>query len=71
MALFKYVSEAQVTRARAAISDAGYQPTVLQFAQDGNLFFTAIKSGNTYEITVTQAEKLYVSAGLPSHAPSG
>lgn len=63
-------SAAQIARARAAIAREGYQPTVLQFAQDNNLFFTATKGGNTYEITVTPRDQIYVSVGLPSHAPA-
>lgn len=63
-------SESEIVRAKAAISHAGYQPGVLEMAQDHNLFFTATKAGETYEITVTPDRKLYVSTGLPSHGSS-
>jgi hypothetical protein len=62
------VSQAQIARARVAITKAGYQPTVFQFAQDGNLFFTAIKDDNSYGITVTPSYQVYASAGLPLRA---
>jgi hypothetical protein len=58
------VSDNEIARAKAAISHAGYQPVVLEMAQDHNLFFTAIKGGETYEITVTPDRKLYVSTPL-------
>jgi hypothetical protein len=60
------VSEAEIARARAAIARAGYTPTVLQFAQAGNLFFTATKDGAAYEVTVTPSGETYFSNGLPS-----
>ena len=61
------VSESEIARAKSAISHAGYQPGVLEMAQDHNLFFTATKGGEIYEITVTSDRKLYVSTGLRSH----
>ena len=64
------VSENEILRAKAEISHAGYQPGVLEMAQDHNLFFTATKGGETYEVTVTPNRKLYVSTGLPSHGSS-
>jgi len=63
------VSQAQIARAQAAITRAGYRPTVLQFAQDGNLFFTATKGDHSYGITVTPSDQVYVSVGLPLRAP--
>ena len=60
------VSESEMTRAKGAISHAGYQPVVLEMAQDHNLFFTATKGGETYEVTVTPGAKLYVSTGISS-----
>ena len=54
----------QRARAEAAITKAGYHPTVLQFAQDGNLFFTATRNGQTYDATVTRDGKVYFSNGL-------
>ncbi len=63
------VSQAQIARARAAITRAGYHPTVFQFAQDGNLFFTATKGDHSYGITVTPGDQVYVSVGLPLRAP--
>jgi hypothetical protein len=59
------VSEAEINRARAAIVRAGYTPTVLQFAQAGNLFFTATKDGAVSEVTVTPSGETYFSNGLP------
>ena len=64
------VSESEIAGAKAAISHAGYQPGALEMAQDHNLFFTATKGGETYEITVTPGKKLYVSTGVPSHGSS-
>lgn len=64
------VSQSEIARARTAISRAGYQPTVLEFAQAGNLFFTATRNANTYEITVTPSDQVYPSIGLPSHGPA-
>jgi hypothetical protein len=64
------VSENEIARARAAISRAGYKPTVLEFAQAGNLFFTATKDGSTYSITVTPSDQIFVSTGLPSSGPA-
>ena len=52
-------------RGRAAIERAGYRATVLEFGQAGNLFFTATRSGDTYEATVTPEGKVYFSTGLP------
>jgi hypothetical protein len=63
------ISQAQIARAQAAITRAGYRPTVLQFAQDGNLFFTATKGDHSYGITVTPSDQVYVSVGLPLQAP--
>jgi len=64
------VSDSEITRAKAAISHAGYQPGALEMAQDHNLFFTATKGGDTYEITVTPDRKIYVSTGTPSRGAS-
>lgn len=61
------VSEGEIARAKAAISHAGYQTGVLETAQDHNLFFTATKGGQMYEITVTPDKRLFVSTGLSSH----
>jgi hypothetical protein len=58
------VSENEIARAKGAISHAGYQPVVLEMAQDHNLFFTATKGGETYEVTVTPGARLYVSTGI-------
>jgi len=62
------VTPAMKSRDEAAVTRAGYHPTTLQFGQDGNLFFTATKGGETYDATVTRAGKVYVSNGLPSTA---
>jgi hypothetical protein len=64
------VSEAEIARARAAITRAGYTPTVLQFAQAGNLFFTAKKEGLTYGVTVTPSGETYFSNGSPAAGSS-
>jgi hypothetical protein len=61
---------AEVEQGRAAVTKAGYQPTVLQFAQDGNLFFTATKSGMVYGVTVTRSGQVYASNGLPEKTAS-
>jgi hypothetical protein len=60
------VSDGEISRAKAAITHAGYQPDALEMAQDHNLFFTATKGGDTYEITVIPGAKLYVSTPLTS-----
>ena len=59
------VTPAQLERGRAAVTKAGYQPGVLQFGQDGNLFFTATRDSMTYGVTVTRAGQVYASNGLP------
>jgi Tfp pilus assembly protein FimT len=59
------VAPAQEERARAAVTHAGYQPTVLQAGQDGNLFFTAMREGNIYTVTVTRSGQVFVSTPLP------
>jgi hypothetical protein len=59
------VTPAQAARARAAATHAGYQPTVLESAQDGNIFFTATRGGNIYEVTVTRSGQVFASNGLP------
>jgi len=64
------VSDGEIARAKAAITHAGYQPGALEMAQDHNLFFTATKGGDTYEITVTPDRKIYVSTGTPSRGSS-
>ncbi len=60
------VTPALRARGEAAINKAGYRPAVLQFAQDGNLFFTATKNGQEYDATVTRDGKVYFSNGLPA-----
>lgn len=58
-------THAQDAKARKAIIEAGYKPNVLEFAQAGNLFYTATKKGDTYEVTVVPSGHAYVSTGLP------
>jgi len=58
-------AHAQDARDRKAIIEAGYKPDVLEFAQDGNLFYTATKAGDTYEVTVVPSGQVYASTGLP------
>lgn len=65
------VTPAQEARAKAAITRAGYRPTVLEFAQAGNLFFTVTKGGDVYEATVTPQGAVFVSTGLPASSASG
>ena len=64
------VTPAMKARGEAAVIHAGYRPTVLQFGQDGNLFFSATKGDETYDATVTRAGKVYVSNGIPMGTPS-
>jgi hypothetical protein len=67
-------SPAQDARDRKAIVEAGYKPAVLEFAQDGNLFYTATKGGDMYGVTVVPSGHVYASTGLPeknSGAPAG
>lgn len=66
-------SPAQDARDRKAIVEAGYKPTVLEFAQDGNLFYTATKGGDMYGVTVVPSGQVYASNGLPEKngAPAG
>ena len=63
------VSQSEIVTAKAAISHAGYQPGVLAMAQDHNLFFTASKGAETYEITVTPDKKVYVGTAVPMQSP--
>ena len=65
------VTPAQLEHGRALVTKAGYNPVVLQFGQDGNLFFTATRNGMSYDITVTRAGEVYASSGLPERAPTG
>jgi len=58
-------THAQDTRARKAIIEAGYKPVVLEFAQADNLFYTATKNGDSYEVTVVPSGQVYASTGLP------
>jgi hypothetical protein len=60
------VTPAEETRAKAAITHAGYQPTEFQFAQAGNLFFTVSKGDEIYGATVTPRGEVFVSNGLPA-----
>jgi hypothetical protein len=57
-------TQGQDASARAAINQAGYHPTVLEFAQAGNLFYTATKDGDFYEVTVTPSDHVFASTGL-------
>ena len=59
------VTPAMKARGEAAVIHAGYRPTTLQFGQDGNLFFTAMKGEETYDATVTRDGKVYVNNGAP------
>ena len=62
------VTQAQLAHGRAAVTEAGYQPVVLQFGQDGNLFFTATRNGMSYGVTVTRSGQVFASTGLPENA---
>ena len=55
----------ELSRARAVAHNADYQSAALAFAQDGNIFLNATRDGELYQVTVTPAEKLYASTGLP------
>jgi hypothetical protein len=61
-------THAEDARARAAIIAAGYHPEVLTMAQADNLFYTATKNGEDYQITVTPSDKVFASTGLPEQA---
>ena len=56
---------AEEAHARSAVTEAGYKPSILEFAQAGNLFFTATRDDNIYEVTVTPSGKTFASTGLP------
>ena len=59
-----YTAE-ELSRAREAARQADYRPDALAFAQDGNIFLTATRNQELYEVTVTPSEKVYASTGLP------
>jgi membrane-bound lytic murein transglycosylase len=65
-----YTAE-ELTRARKAVSEADYHPAALAFAQDGNIFLTARRNRELYEVTVTPSEKVYASTGLPQKPAPG
>ncbi|MES2294373.1 MAG: hypothetical protein V4527_13805 [Pseudomonadota bacterium] len=54
---------AEADRARAAVTKAGYTPETIAMAQDGNFFFNAKQGGQTYQVTVTRAGKVYANGG--------
>ena len=64
------VTPAQEERARAAVTHAGYQPTALESAQDGNLFYTATRQGDIYTVTVTRSGQVFASTPLKAQ-PAG
>lgn len=64
------VTPAQLEKARAAATHAGYRPRVLQFGQDGNLFFTADREGKSYDVTVSPSGQVFASTGLPENQAS-
>jgi hypothetical protein len=57
-------THAQETHASNALIQSGYKPDVLEFAQDGNLFFTATKDGVVYMVTVTPSGRTFASTGI-------
>lgn len=65
------ITPSQEEKARAAVVHAGYQPTVLEFGQDGNLFFTATRGGRVYEVTVTPSGQVFANNGLPATKKGG
>ena len=65
------VTPAQLEHGRAAVTKAGYQPVVLESAQDGNLFFTATRNGMDYTLTVTRSGQVFASSGLPEKSAAG
>ena len=65
------VTPAQLEHGRDLATKAGYRPVVLQFGQDGNLFFTAARNGMSYDVTVTREGQVYASNGLPEKGAAG
>jgi len=57
-----------IARARHDAENAGYRPTAVEFVQDGNVFLTATRDNQVYEITVSPCGKAFVSTGLPKTA---
>ena len=56
---------AMIARARYSAENAGYRPTAVEFVQDKNVFLTATRANQIYEITLTRSGKLFVSTGTP------
>lgn len=54
---------ADLAKARAAASAAGFTPGVVASAQAGNLFLKATKEGRTYFLTVTPDGQVYPGIG--------
>ena len=52
---------AQEAVARQAATQAGFTPSPVLFAQDGNFFFNASKDGRSYALTVTPNGQVYAS----------
>ena len=61
---------AMIDKARHAARAAGYQPTAVQFVQDGNVFLTATRDNQVYGVVLTRAGKFYASNGIPERASS-
>ena len=64
---------AMLEKARHAATKAGYRPVAVQFVQDGNVFLTADRGDQVYDLVLTRAGKLYASSGTPEQAaaPAG
>ena len=58
-----YFTAAQKARAFDAAARAGYKPTIVEAFQDGNFFLTAVKGGQSLEVTVLPTGQVY--AGTP------
>ena len=54
---------ADLARARAAATAAGFTAVTVATAQAGNLFLTATKEGKSYLLTITPDGKVYPSTG--------
>lgn len=52
------------SKARHDVLDAGYVPSVIETAQDRNIFFTATRNDQIFTVVVTPNEKVYASTPL-------
>ncbi len=54
-------TNAQKTRAEAAVRRAGYAPGPISYAQAGSIFINGTKGGEKYLLTVTPQGRVYAS----------